>query len=334
MLNNIYEKKSYKRMRLSSFDTSGKNEDNVTIPAKEKHVFPEIKGSGIIRHIWFTVGKEITSYDSVKLKIEFDDLEKPNVDCSLSEFFILGHGEIVDVNSTPIQVSKQPHKQNYPFFGSLNCYFPMPFEKSVRITVSNCSDNTISIFYYIDYELHSKLPKPLLYFNATLNREMCEPPQGSTIMNHCKINTEASNLSIKENYKFLDIEGYEGHYVGTALFVHCKPDCKGKWWEGDDMFVIDNEAWPPRLHGTGTEDYFNLAWGFRKVECRPEYGITFLKKTEEDVSMIDGKFSIYRFHISDPITFEHSIKATIEHGHANDCEVSYKSIAYWYGRKI
>lgn len=26
------------------------------------------------------------------------------------------------------------------------------------------------------------------------------------------------------------------------------------------MIFIDGEAWPPSLHGTGTEDYFNLAW--------------------------------------------------------------------------
>lgn len=28
------------------------------------------------------------------------------------------------------------------------------------------------------------------------------------------------------------------------------------------MFFIDGEEWPPSLHGTGTEDYFNAPWGF------------------------------------------------------------------------
>jgi phage protein U len=32
------------------------------------------------------------------------------------------------------------------------------------------------------------------------------------------------------------------------------------WYgEGDDMIFIDGEQWPPSLHGTGTEDYFNTA---------------------------------------------------------------------------
>lgn len=100
------------------------------------------------------------------------------------------------------------------------------------------------------------------------------------------------------------------------------------------MFVIDGEPWPPRLHGTGTEDYFNLAWGFRQVECRPEYGVTFIDKSEEDRDPADGRISMYRFHLSDPIPFTESLHASIEHGHANDCEAYYRSVAYWYGRPL
>jgi hypothetical protein len=39
-------------------------------------------------------------------------------------------------------------------------------------------------------------------------------------------------------------------------------DLPGKNTTGVDMFFIDGEEWPPSLHGTGTEDYFNAAWGF------------------------------------------------------------------------
>ena len=99
------------------------------------------------------------------------------------------------------------------------------------------------------------------------------------------------------------------------------------------MFVIDGEPWPPRLHGTGTEDYFNLAWGFRRVDCRPEYGVTYLQKSEQDRNQIDGKFTVYRFHMSDPVTFTRSLHVSIEHGHANESNALYRSVAYWYGRK-
>ena len=43
-----------------------------------------------------------------------------------------------------------------------------------------------------------------------------------------------------------------------------------------------------------------------------------------------GKNSMYRWYIHDPVRFQKSIKATIEHGHANNFENDYSSVAYWY----
>jgi hypothetical protein len=34
--------------------------------------------------------------------------------------------------------------------------------------------------------------------------------------------------------------------------------------------------------------------------------------------------------VEDPITFERSIRVTIEHGHANKRSDDYSSVAYWY----
>jgi len=43
-----------------------------------------------------------------------------------------------------------------------------------------------------------------------------------------------------------------------------------------------------------------------------------------------GRSSVYRFHLDSPITFTKSLKATIEHGHANARSDNYFSVAYWY----
>ena len=40
--------------------------------------------------------------------------------------------------------------------------------------------------------------------------------------------------------------------------------------------------------------------------------------------------SMNRFHISDPIYFQKSLRAGIEHGHANQRSDDYSSTAYWY----
>ena len=57
-----------------------------------------------------------------------------------------------------------------------------------------------------------------------------------------------------------------GHYVGCVLSIdNFNASNQTYTWpgEGDDMIFIDGEVWPPSLHGTGTEDYFNAAWDFR-----------------------------------------------------------------------
>ena len=331
----LYLRKNCKRMRLSSYDRTGKNGDSFTLDPGIEHAIPEIMGTGVIRHIWLTVGKENTSYENIRLQIQFDDCEMSNVDCTFSEFFILGHGENCRRQQSAdsgIQTTASARISVYRFVELL--FSDAPFKKgldlkSKMLQTQRFQFSIILIMsfmrdlrsrFYISMQLFMKsivirprVAKKCLMAKSTKPAPICL----YKIITGCSI--------------FRDIRAI---IVGTALFVDCRNDCIGKWWEGDDMFVIDGECWPPRLHGTGTEDYFNLAWGFRKVECRPEYGITFLSKSEQDTSMIDGKFSLYRFHISDPIVFEHSLLATLEHGHANDCEVHYKSVAYWYGRKV
>ena len=54
-----------------------------------------------------------------------------------------------------------------------------------------------------------------------------------------------------------------GHYVGTVMSV---VQTQVSWFgEGDDLFYVDG-ATKPQIHGTGTEDYFNEAWGLRDVD--------------------------------------------------------------------
>ena len=43
-----------------------------------------------------------------------------------------------------------------------------------------------------------------------------------------------------------------------------------------------------------------------------------------------SRYALYRWHTESPITFEKSIKVTIEHGHANHRADDFYSTAYWY----
>ena len=82
------------------------------------------------------------------------------------------------------------------------------------------------------------------------------------------------------------------------------------------MIVIDGEPWPPRLHGTGTEDYFGTAFApFRAPSpCTLPWPHRLLGRRKSGPSR--GKNSMYRFHIEDPVRFRKSIRVSIEHGEA------------------
>jgi hypothetical protein len=42
---------------------------------------------------------------------------------------------------------------------------------------------------------------------------------------------------------------------------------------------------------------------------------------------------MFRWYIHDPIRFKKRVKWTIEHGHANNFENDYSSVAYWYQKE-
>lgn len=77
-----------------------------------------------------------------------------------------------------------------------------------------------------------------------------------------------------DNYVLLEAEG-KGKYVGCNLNIDVFTPQANEWYgEGDDMFYIDGEPWPPSLHGTGTENYFSTAFGPAEEYHVPYSGIT------------------------------------------------------------
>jgi len=91
------------------------------------------------------------------------------------------------------------------------------------------------------------------------------------------------------------------------------------------MFFVDG-ARLPSVQGTGSEDYFLGAWDFGSNSFSyATYGAP--QKGDDEVG---SRSSVYRFHLDSPIPFTQSLRATIEHGHANDRMDNYYSVAYWY----
>lgn len=266
-----------KRASSSAADWKNGNGDARPIPPGGTLTLAELDGPGVITHIWFTIAHNAPSYSRLlTLRMYWDGEEHPSVECPVGDFFGIGHGVDKSFISLPVRVSSEGRARN--------CYWPMPFQKSARITVSNESDQRCHAFYYyIDWQKHASLADDTAYFHAMYRQE-----------HPCVMG---------RNYLLADIEG-KGHYVGTVQSVyHVSP---GWYGEGDDFFFIDGAS-EPQLRGTGTEDYFCDAWGFRQQDG-PFYGTPLWEgyKTGD-------RSTAYRWHIPDPVVFTKSLRAEIEH---------------------
>ncbi|MBX7247275.1 MAG: DUF2961 domain-containing protein [Candidatus Sumerlaeaceae bacterium] len=322
--------RAYRSRRESSYDRSGGNNDFIKIPAGARATLADIKGAGIVKHIWFTIYSPDELYPSkLVLRAWWDGEDSPSIECPVGDFFGVGHGKTSNFMSLPLNMVNggEIAKQNR---AAMNCFFPMPFRKGARFEIENQTDQeVISFYYYIDYEEHDSLPDDTLYFHAQWHRE--NPTKGYeifTIEPHQHHN-EKLNVTGNENYVLLDAEG-RGHYVGCVVNIKNVNynDNTHTWFgEGDDMIFVDDEKWPPALHGTGTEDYFCAAWGFPSGKYDgPFHGISLAGDTTD----WSGCWSLYRFHLESPVTFQKSIRVTIEHGHDNNRFDDWSSVAYWY----
>ena len=299
--------KNYTAARVSSDNRYVfSNDDSKRIMPGETLVMADLKGPGMVTHIWVTVADNEYAWPRLlRLRAYYDGEKTPSVDTPLGDFFAVGHGYERDLNSTMIH--------NSSFGRARNSYWPMPYRKSCKITVTNEGNRyVLSYYYHVDYRQYASLPPDIGYFHAYYRQE--RPAVAG------------------RNYAFLNIRG-KGHYVGTVLNII---QAQVSWFgEGDDLFYVDG-ATHPQIYGTGSEDYFNDAWGLR-VSYGPWAG-TPTAEGERVGSRLTG----YRWHVPDPIPFSHSLWAGIEHfGWTANPDGSvrsgfeerpdyFSSVAYWY----
>lgn len=283
----------------------------------------EVEGPGCVTHLYCAmIAPEITDHRDAILRCWWDFESSPSVEVPLGDFFALCHGRVRLFQSAMVAVNPGMG----PSFG-MNAYFPMPFATGARITVENRSERTLGgpfgcLWYHVDYETYTDPPSDeTLRFHASFRRERltkpaCEP---ADVQLH-----GSCNLDGAENYVALDTKG-EGHMVGLVLEID---NVAGGWYgEGDDMVFIDDDTWPPRIHGTGSEEVFGGGACPNEEYAGPYTGFHMIENRD-----FSGLVGMYRWYMHDPISFKRSIRWTIEHGHANNFANDYSSVAYWYQR--
>lgn len=262
---------------------------------------PLLVGPGYINHMWFTShAGGMGELNALSIRIYWDGREEPGVEAPLGDFFACGQRPEV-VESIPVQVSPS---------GSLTCYWRMPFAKSARIVITNDNPNRgYGLYWQVDWVQVPDLPQDIGYFHARYRQEY------PAVMG--------------QDYVIAEIEG-TGQYIGTVMSVTNAQD--GWFGEGDDFFYIDGEE-IPSLQGTGSEDYFNDAWGMR-TRTSNWFGQPHWQGWSEG----DGG-TLYRWHIPDPVRFSRSLVVTMEHkGNAKLSEDAwyierpdyFSTVAMWY----
>jgi len=291
------------------------NFDNFRVAPGQTHVLMDVKGPGVITHMWMTflgpepqgwAPKGSANHEEMLLRVYWDGNPRPAIEAPVGDFFANCFGKRSEVISLPVLVEDAD---------SYNCFWNMPFRKSARVEIVNQSMKPINLLYYnIDW-IQKPVAKDAPYFYAQYRQEY--PVQ------HGK------------DYVILDTKG-KGHYVGTVLAVRTRSP---EWFgEGDERIYIDGEA-QPSIQGTGTEDYFLSAWGLKKT-LTPYFGTPYF----DQWGIIGGHTSAYRWHINDPIVFQNGIRVTMEHfgwispdenpkhveNSWNEREDDYSSVAFWY----
>ncbi len=310
-----------KNKRISSYDRTGGNKDFLAaIGDGEKRTIADIKGSGIITHIWITIAPPPgqLSRNDIILRMYWDGNDYPSVEAPIGPFFGQGWDESYAFTSLPLSANPVEGR-------ALVSYFKMPFKTGARIEIENQTGEEIRNFYYfVDY-LETPVDEHTGYFHAWYNHQITKAPEsGENEWGSLRMK-EGVNPDGKNNYLILDTKG-KGQFVGVNYYVNSP----GPIWygEGDDMFFIDGDEMPT-LNGTGTEDYFNTSWCPKTAFCHPYFGYPRVNGTYGWM----GRTHVYRFNIEDPVYFDKSLKFSIEHGHNNCLTLDLASVAYWYAEK-
>lgn len=284
---------------------------SVVIQPGETFTLADIAGPGIIRHIWIT--DSCKENRTLILRMYWDGSDTPSVEVPLGDFFACAeYQNYAQVTSLPVCVNPKR---------AFNCYWDMPFYQNARITMENIYHEKITVYYQIDYHI-GEIPEKRGYFHAQFRRE--------------------NPLKEKGIYTILDNIQGNGQYVGTYLFWGINNN--GWWGEGEIKFYLDGDKEFPTICGTGTEDYFCGSWNFDiggkyQEFCTPYSGVPKIIRPDGLYSA-NQRFSMYRWHITDPIYFKEDLKVTIQalgwqsqHRYL-PLRDDISSVAFWYQDSI
>jgi hypothetical protein len=295
------------------------------LPTGETLTLADIEGPGVIRHIWITVPDTTPAgafvLRDLVLRAYWDGEEKPSIEVPLGDFFCNGFGTRARVTSEPIVVAPT---------GGMNSYFPMPFRRSARLTLTSEHPGDIeAVFFQIDFTHGDELSADVGYLHAQWRRTLRAAPG--------------------EDHVIVDGIRGSGTYVGTYIAL----TALGRFWwgEGEVKFYLDGDTDLSTICGTGLEDYAGGAWAFQDrltSEHEPEvftydspyFGYPHRESNDTSrrspyATAMPTTHGLYRWHLLDPIHFAEDLRATLQQiGHDGTTLFERSddicTTAYWY----
>ncbi len=260
----------------------------------------EMEKGGRITGIEIRPGIRLNSrFKDLILKARWDHEKVPSVNCPLTDFFGYAFGK---PSARSLLTGVRGDGLHY-------CYFPMPFDSKAILELeflksefSDVDEIPVQItLYYTEVKLRADEGK----FYAEWRRKK-DPEAGKP-------------------YPILNKTG-RGHHVGTFLQAQGLNSGMTLFFEGDDQCLIDGEL---RLHGTGSEDYFNGGWYALADRWDQAYSLPLHGCMAYSIPL--ARTGGYRLLVTDKISFEKDIVLTIEHGpENNNIPVDYTSVAFYY----
>jgi hypothetical protein len=239
----------------------------------------------------------------VSIRVTWDNEKTPAIFMPVADFFGYAFGK----ESMQSLLLGSADSINY-------CYFPMPFSRNAKIEL---------VYQTPDQSIHAapiKIDAEIYVSDKQYNPGI----EGKfyAFWNPDKKTTAG------EPHLFLKGKG-KGHYVGTILQAQGLNPGMTLFFEGDDVTRIDGEL---RMHGTGSEDYFNGGW-YAMLD-RWDRKMSLPLHGSLDYSLPFARTGGYRLFISDKMSFEKEITHTIEHGpENNNMPGDYTSVALYYAGK-
>ena len=282
---------------LAALGLAGAEETKVDLRLSSGSLGVELpKGPRMVRAVRLTgTAEELKGMVGAKLRLTWDSADAPSAELPVEYFF----GQALEA---PPYRSLLVGSTDEGWYNLM----PMPYRKGGSLTV-NTNGPAAGILRVTTVPL-DRWQDDLGYFHALYREELPTEPG--------------------RHHLFLRRSG-QGHYAGTYLVTRGKTERKlPLWLEGDDRFTMDGRL---AIHGTGSEDYFNCGWYAVKGRLNgpggfPLHGFPVYRLTDEN----ENQAVAYRWHVTDPVAYEQSIVAEMEHGADNKLAADYRSAAFFY----